>query len=438
MYKILLGISVLVLGIAAVFFLPNLRQPKEEKPSEPIAHYEVAPGYNFRVKVFAENLGQITRIKITPDGNTMLVSTLAENIYAFRKNEQGEFVKQDTPFFSLKTGLPGFPPEESGLSGMVLGADFDGSTGSPSDRRDIFLLHTAVAGEEILKNRITRITFTEKPEGVFGENPVQIFEGNTDSELSHQIQGGVGLMIQEKPHLLFNIGDAVNAKQSHDLSKEAGKVMLIQRDGSAPLGPRPYPRFPKVQAIGLRNAFDIAVNPFDPLKRFAIGDTGTDRFDRFLYGKVIDLDGKKQNPIDLRWDGSNESLEKEVPDTNTKGAPDMALHRWDPTETLDDVVFYSGGTGGIPGSNASTSYILLALWGKTGSTELTPGKAVKLGVLTGFDAQPTLELRDFIRRAPAGEGKMGHPLGVGVDPKTKIIYFGDILEGRIYKVEPLP
>ena len=431
MQKIILGIGALFLLIVAVFFFPNLRKSEEEKPPEPAAHYEVAPGYNFRVKVFAENLGQITRIRITPDGKTMLVSTLAENIYAFRKNEQGKFIKQATPFFSLKTGLPGFPPEESGLSGMVLGADFEESG-------DIFLLHTAMAGEEILKNRITRITFLEKPEGVFGENPVQIFEGNTDSELSHQIQGGVGLMIKEKPHLLFNVGDAVNAKQSHDLSKEAGKVILIQRDGSAPLGLRPYPRFPKVQAIGLRNAFDIALNPFDPLKRFAIGDTGTDRFDRFLYGKIIDLDGKKNNRIDLQWDGSNESLEREVPDTNTSGAPDMALHRWDPTETLDDIVFYPGGAGGIPEANEKESYALLALWGKTGSTELSPGKAIKLGVLSNLDTQPKFELRDFIRRAPAGEGKMGHPLGVGVDPQTKMIYFGDILEGRIYKVEPLP
>lgn len=27
-------------------------------------------------------------------------------------------------------------------------------------------------------------------------------------------------------------------------------------------------------------------------------------------------------------------------------------------------------------------------------------------------------------------------LGLAVDPKTKTIYFGDILEGRIYKVTP--
>lgn len=423
--NILLGILLLAAASIAAFLMLRRTEPEEE--ITPPA-YEVADGFNFTLSEFADRIGQVTRIRITPDGTVMLVSTLAENIYAFRK-ANGAFVRQEQPFFSLKTGLPGFPPEESGLSGMVLGADFEKSG-------DIFLLYTAAAGEEVLKNRITRITFVERPDGVFGENPAQVFEGNVDSELSHQIQGGVGLLIEGVGHLLFNVGDAVNGKNARDTKKEAGKVLLIRRDGKAPLGPRPFPATPFVQVIGLRNAFDLALDPFDPERRFALGDTGTDRFDRFLYGKIIDLTGKAVIGIDLGWDGTNESLQKNVPDLNMPGVPDMALARWDPTETVDDILFYPGGTGGIPPSGGDSSAVLFSLWGKTGSTDLGPGKKIALGRLT-HGARPKLEWREFIRRSEAGAGKLGHPLGLAYDPSDGTIYFGDILEGKMYKVGPI-
>ena len=427
MKRTLLSIIVIAVVIGIVWFAMRKAQAPANIEA-PTITYTPVDTKHFRNSLFAEKLGQMTRIRFTPDGDTMLVSTLAENIYAFRR-EGNHFVKQERPFFSLKTGLPGFPPEESGLSGMVLGADF-ANTG------DIFLLYTADAGEEKLKNRITRITFKRDGNNLIGVNPVLIFEGNTLSQPSHQIQGGVGLMINGVGHLLFNIGDAVNGKNSHDLSKEAGKIMLIERDGKAPVGPRPFPQAPKIQAIGLRNAFDLALNPFDPLSRFMLGDTGTDRFDRLIYGKIIDIQNGGGRGLDLEWDGTNDSLKKAIVDTNTSGTPEMVLHRWDPTETVNDVVFYEAGRGGIPQSNDKVSYVLLALWGKTGSTENTPGKKILLGELH-TDGQPRIELSDFIVRSEAGKGKLGHPLGLAVDPKTGDIYFGEILEGNIYKVEPI-
>ena len=426
-FVLVLAVAAVAIGGVAVW---NQRRGAE-KEAQPGVHYEVAPGFDFKVSVLAENLGQITRIRITPDGKTMLVSTLAEYIHAFRKSAAGEFVRQEQPFFSLKTGLPGFPPEESGLSGMVLGADFESSG-------DIFLLYSASAGEEVLKNRITRIAFTRQPDGTLvGEHPVQIFEANTDTQPSHQIQGGVGLMIQGQPHLMFLIGEAVDAKNARDPLREAGKVMLIQRDGRLPAGPRPFPAFPKIQAIGLRNAFDLAQNPFDSAGRFALADTGTDRFDRFIYGTFLPRPGAGIRPILLGWDGTNDSLANPLPDLNADGQPDMVLGRWDPTETVNDLAFYPGGTGGIPVSNVQESFVLMSVWGKTGSTDIAPGKKILLGTLSNLDSQPRLELRDFIRRSEAGRGKLGHPLGLAVDPLTKAVYFGDILEGTIYKVESI-
>lgn len=415
-----------VLAAAAWFWASGSMAPKvTEKPT---LNYTPVDTKHFRVSLFAENMGSLTRIRFTPDGDTMLVSTLNENIYAFHRVGD-KFVKQEKPFFSLKTGLPGFPPEESGLSGMVLGADFETSG-------DIFLLYTANEKEQ-LKNRVTRITFKRDGDDVIGTNPTLIFEGNTISQPSHQIQGGVGVMIGGVGHLMFNVGDAVEAKNAHDLSKEAGKVMLIKRDGGAPLGPRPFPQNPKIQAIGLRNAFDLALNPFDPLGRFILGDTGTGNNDRLIYGKLLDTQGKSNQGIDLQWDGNDPSLEKSILDLNTSGTPEMVLHRFAPTQTIDDAVFFEGGWGRIPKSDAKTSNVLLSIWGQTGSTNNTPGKKILLGKLDISGSQPRITLSDFIVRSELGQGKMGHPLGLAVDPKTSAIYFGDIIEGNIYKVEPI-
>lgn len=425
----------LILIIAAVGLFVAKKFDVFPAPTHQALAYEVHTPYNFKISLLASNLGQISRLRMSPDGTTLLVGTLAENIYAFRK-QNGVFVKQEKPFFNPKTNLPGFPPEESGLSGIVFGADFEMS-------KDLFLLHAARTGQtedgdEILKNRITRLRVVEHADGIYGEDPMLIFEGNVSSQPSHQIQGGTALVIQGKAHLMFNVGDTIDAQKSHDLSKDAGKVMLIQRDGSNPLGPRPYPESPNVQAVGLRNAYDIVMNPYDPEHRFAIGDTGTDRFDRLLYGKLIDMTGETNGAPDLKWDGTNESLEKPVPDVNLPWSPEMVLHRWDPTQTVNDIVFYPGGVGGIPASNDRASYALLAIWGKTGSTELAPGKEILLATFTGLGsgAQPVATLSPFIVRAEAGRGKIGHPLGVAVDPTTKTIFFGDILEGNLYKVEP--
>mgnify|MGYP003392876087 CR=1 FL=1 len=424
----IIGLVILLL-IFAGFFISGILRYKKAGESGSSLNYEVVNGYKFKISKLADNIGSISRIRITPDGSTMLVATLSGNIIAFNKIN-GEFKRQDKPFFSLKTNLPGFPPRESGLSGLVFSADFEKSG-------DVFLLYSFLEDKDVLKNRITRVHFTKEKNEAYGEAPVLIFEGNTDSETSHQIEGGVGVMVKGVSHLLFNVGDATKADNAGDLKKEAGKVMLIQRDGSSPLGERPFPDYPKIQSINLRNAFDIAFNPYDPFKRFAIGDTGMDRFDRFLYLKIADLSGMPQKGLNLAWNGTEESLQLPVKDENISGSPEGVLYRWNPTETVTDVVFYPGGTGGIPSSNANESYVLLNVWGKTGSTDIQPGKKILLGKISNLNGQPKLEINDFIRRSEAGKGKLGHPLGLSVDETTGDLFFGDILEGSIYKVEPI-
>lgn len=409
MRKLLLFIG--VVAIAGLFFI-RLQKPLfiAHRPSGSIPTYQAAADTDASVSLFDENIEQITQIDITPDGQFMLVGTLTGTVWIYHRVE-GVFVRQSDPFFVLKTSQPGFPPEEAGLTGVAFGADFDKSG-------DVFLLHSFAFEKKSFRNRVTRVTFTRRGNKVIGANPEQIFEANTPGTGSHQIQDGIGIRIENKPHLLFTIGEGFDGKQALDPKKEAGKVMIIGRDGSTPVGARPFPESPKVQALGIRNAPAIAINPKNG--KIAIGDTGPNNYDRFLYGKLYDPDGKNSHKLSFNWDGSEDSLKKGASDVYDKNK-EMVLHRWAPTETAVNIVWLDA------------ERILVALFGQTGSKNNTPGKKIMLGTLKE-GARNTITLTPLIERTPAGEGQLGHPLGLALDPIAGDIYFGDIMEGRIYKI----
>lgn len=203
--------------------------------------------------------------------------------------------------------------------------------------------------------------------------------------------------------------------------------MLIQRDGKEPMGVRPYPESPKVQALGIRNAPAIGINPKNG--KVAIGDTGPNNYDRFLYGTVFDTAGFNIQKLSFNWNGTEESLKKSAPDLYDVGK-EMVLHRWVPTETAVNIVFYENTT--LTKLKDNQQYVLVVLFGRTGEKNNTPGKKIMLGTLEE-GRQNRLLLSPLIDRAAIGEGQLGHPIGLGVDRSTGDIYFGDIMEGRIYK-----
>lgn len=372
------------------------------------------------VSLFSETVPQVTQIEITPDGSSMLAGTLPGTIWIYHKID-GAFRKQVEPFFVVKTSQPGWPPQEAGLTGIVLGADFETSG-------DVFLNYSFALEKKSFRNRILRVTFTKKGQKFIGTNPVEIFEANTPGTGSHQIQDGVGVMIAGIPHVLFTIGEGFVAERALDPKQEAGKVMLLERDGSAPAGSRPYPESPKVQAVGIRNAPAIAYDTSSG--KVAIGDTGPNNFDRFIYGSLFDPIGNNIQKLSFNWDGTEESLQKGSPDAY-EGNKEMILHRWAPTETAVNVGFYKNEK--LPKLLGSQQYILVTLFGKTGEKNNKPGKNIMLGTLS-HGQNNTLTMEPFIERVPQGEGKLGHPLGLAVDPVGKDIYFGDIIDGRIYKI----
>jgi hypothetical protein len=372
------------------------------------------------VSIFDENIEQISHMEITPDGQYLLAATLKGVIWIYHKVD-GVFQRQREPFFTLSTTQPGFPPEEAGLTGLALGADFVQSG-------DIFLTYSFAAEKKSFRNRVARVTFSHSGKKVIGTNLQQIFEAKTPGTGSHQIQDGEGVMVEGKPHFLFTIGEGFVATRALSVSEEAGKVMLIGRDGADPVGIRPFPEAPKVQAVGLRNAPAMSRNPRSG--KIAIGDTGPNNYDRFIYGGIFDTEGKKAPKLSLLWDGTEGSLQKGVADPfdNNK---EMILARWAPTETLVNIVFYENNK--LPELLPNQQYVLLDLFGRTGETVNKPGKSIMLGVLTEGNTN-TLRLLPLVERAPAGEGKLGHPIGLVADPSTGDIYFADIMESRIYTI----
>ncbi len=408
------------LGVAIYFFF--IRQQTifvTPQSSTNLPLYEsVLP--NATVSIFQENIGQVTNIKITPDNHYMLVATLSGTVWVYQK-VSGVFEKQIKPFFIVQTAQPGFPPREAGLTGMFFGADFDSSG-------DVFFTYSYVQGNKDFRNRVTRVTFRKEGDEVFGRNPEMIFEANTPGNSSHQIQDGVGVMISGRPHILFSLGEGFTAKRALDPALEAGKLILIKRDGLVADGKRPFPSSPKVQAIGIRNSPPMAYNA--DTGKIMIADTGPNNYDRLMYGKFFDANGENNKELTFNWDGTESSLLRSVLSPFDQGG-DAVLYRWAPTQTAVSVAFYNNDK--LPTLGANQQYVLVTMFGKTGSKSNEPGKKILLGTIY-HGIQDRISLAPFIQRAASGEGKLAHPIGLAVDNDTKNIYFGDIMERNIYQV----
>lgn len=422
--KLLIAALVIFFILIGYFYFTSQNKPvllpKEQTGATPL-YQGIGPVIS-KVSVLAENVPQITQIEITQDGNYMLASSLPGIIHIFHKVD-GVWQRQIDPFFKLETAQPGWPPEEAGLTGVILGADFETSG-------DVFLTYSFAAEKKSFRNRVSRVTFSKQGKKIIGKNPKLIFEANTPGAGSHQIQDGIGIMIENKPHILFTVGEGFVAERALDPKQEAGKVILIDRDGNTASGSRPFADSAKVQALGIRNAPATAYNP--KRGKIAIADTGPNNYDRFIYGTIVDKNGQNNEQLSLNWDGTEESLQKGSQDLYDPARLEMILYRWAPTETAVNILFYENER--LPQLSENQDYVLVTLFGITGETGNNPGKQVLLGTLS-HGAQNSLTFQALVERVTEGEGKLGHPLGLAVDSATKMIYFGDIIEGRIYQVE---
>lgn len=435
MKKFLLVVSVLLIVLVGFVFLKR-QKAITQKPVPSFADqifsglgYSAVDPTHFAISLFADQVPAPTRIKITPDGKHLLVTEITGQVIAFDRIG-GEWSKTSYPLLNIDTHFPGLPPEEGGLTGVVFSSDFE-------KNGKLFLLHSFKDQDGKIFNRVSLSTVSSQENRLVATPPQQIFEANTIGSDSHQITDGIALKVGGVPQLLFAVGEGFNQNTAQNPSAESGKILMISEDGSNPVGERPFAQNPKIQAIGLRNAYVLTQNPYQSanqnLQNVMIADTGPNRFDRIIYPRLFSLSGNKIQPINLGWNGDEDNLQKPIPDPNHVGIKDMVLLRLPETRTFTGLAFHPG-KGAIPKSTTEAQSILMTLYGKTGSTQNTPGKEIWLGRLSGSTTAPTLSTKPIIIRNPEAAGKMGNPIGLEIDPQTGNFFFADVVEGRIYQV----
>jgi glucose/arabinose dehydrogenase len=410
----------------------NARNTQYDGNPNMLTYRPVTP-FKASIRILASGIDQVSDLQISSDGNYLLATTLPGNVYVFEK-KAGTFIRQDQPFFSLSTSKVTMPAFQIGMTGVAFGADFATSG-------DVFLFYSedssGQAGkisesknpnQAAFKNKITRVTLSKTGKGIFGKNPATIFTGNALAAQAHQIEKGVGVMISGKPSLLFTIGDSFNAANAQNPSIESGKLMLIQRDGTAVPGKRPFPEDPKIQGISLRNGTSLSYD--SKSDRMLMTDTSNDNYDRLMSGTFFDKNGNNSLPLSFNWNGDDLSLLSPVPDLYTK-TTDTVTYRWSPSETPVNSSFYSNPI--LPKLPSDAQYVLVTTFGEPLSLSNKPGKRILLGVLHTGD-HPVVTFRGLIERTFDGKNKLGNPIGLAVDPTSKDIYFGDLMEGNIYKV----
>jgi glucose/arabinose dehydrogenase len=394
-----------------------------QEPSQALGYVAVDPAH-YEVTLVAQDLVSPTRIKITPDGNYLLVSQITGEVLAFRRTTTG-WEETPTQLTTVQTHFPGFPAEEGGLVGMTFSADY-------TQNGKLFLLYSYRDEKKIIHNQIAVTTLQVLEESLTASEPEIIFTANTPGNISHQITDGIGVHIQGKPHLLFLIGEGFKAERAQNPTQQAGKVMLIAEDGSNPSGIRPYPVDPKIQAIGLRNGYVLAQNSYLNETSVLLTDTGPDKYDRIISTQLFNAQGKAIKPINLGWTGDENGLAQAIPDPNNQAVSDMVLTRLPTTLTFTGLAFHPG-KGPIPPSDAEKQSVLITVFGKTGSTTNEPGKEIWLGQLDS-SGPSQLTTTPIIQRNPNAQNTLGNPVGLEIDPQTGNFFFADIFEGKLYQV----
>ncbi len=394
--------------------IQDIIRSEQAKQNEP--DYRPVTPYAFKVTEAAKLAPYLTDMAITPDNKYILSAALDGTVHILSIQDDGTLKAQSKPFFRIHTSNIGYPRIEIGLTGIALGADFETSG-------DVFLLYSydnESAGDTLLRggdwkarlfeNRITKVHFNKTDGGIYGTDPKLVFQGETLTSQAHQIERGAGVMIAGKPHLLFAIGDGYESSQALDLSKEAGKLMLIQADGSDPAGVRPYPDHPKIQAIGLRNGSSIR---YDAATGAALlTDTSNENYDRLISGKVFDPRGASTYPLSFNWAGDDINLlQKVYGPYDSKN--DLVSYRWSPSETpVDSLKLQDGRT-------------LVITFGETKSPRNKPGKRIVISNgKGGFEG--------LVERSPSSFNRLGNPISLEQDTRTGRIYFADFEEGKIF------
>lgn len=207
---------------------------------DPPAHFEaLPPGYRF--EAFATGLTQPTSIAFLPDGRMLIT----EQQGAIRIVEDG--VLQREPFFVVPSYTPVGPEgfSELGLVGMTVGPDANVYVYYSSDQPTRRTVLARIANDDGRGRDLTEILSMDAP-----------------PEQCCHIAGS--LRFAPDGTLFVTVGDHQLEAEAQNIEGAFGGILRINPDGSPPAD-NPFvgedEADPRRYAYGLRNAFDIAIDP---------------------------------------------------------------------------------------------------------------------------------------------------------------------------------
>lgn len=441
-------------GVAAAKHAPRTQEPLppgdtdgperavKALPEEPGSGEGAMPIYepvytgSLAISIVDSMLASPTRLKFAPGGQFLLVAQLMGEVVLY-KREGEEWRRQQQPFVTLPDlNVTG----ERGATGLFFGAEFDPAAADP-EKRDVFITYQQFM-EGRFVDRIARLTFTEQDGAYIGTDALVIYEGPEPSGPAHQVQDGMGFLYEGAPHILVAFGDAFKQDAAQDPAMEnRGKMLLMQREGSPPLGTRPYPEQPLVQAVGLRNPYGMLMLPpeLDARRRVLGMENGHVEFDRMWLLEAVDFGHEEDAPVNLGWSGSDTDASwLSVPDANapTHIKPEAVLKTLHHKHSPNGVTLHPG-KGIIPVPSPGRAVFLVTCLGDFRTTQ-TEFKLVLLGIIDNLTNQPGLTLIPIIRRSEEFRGQYGSPLDVAADPLTGDIFFIDIIRGELMRAAVNP
>jgi len=379
----------IVVGMAVWLMVPRVEQNMELAASQEYA----ATQSDRQVVKLGDGLGAVTRVKLTPDEQVMLVTNLAGDLFAFLRTQSG-WVKQEELVYHVDHGMS--LAGENGMTGLIISSQY-------RQNQNIFLTYTQRQSSGRGENTVLRLTLEQREGKYIGTNPMVVFRGNTQVLGAHQIQGGTGVVIEGKPHLLFAIGEGYQERYARELQREAGKLILIQEDGSNPLGQRPYPEFPRLQAIGIRNVYDITLDPKHSDWVY-FTQNGPSANDVVIHAPVLD-----GGQYDFNWQNENRPADLLTPLRNGAVMSEYVIRTWTVTVSPNDIAVDSDGK----------VYVTIF------SSARYPHSELVMGEWSGQE----WKWQVVAERKPGAEG--GNALGLTL-ARGGVGYFGDLRDGAVY------
>ncbi|SHH96672.1 Por secretion system C-terminal sorting domain-containing protein [Chryseolinea serpens] len=207
---------------------------------------------DFAQVLVANGISNPTAMTFAPDGRIFV----AQQSGALRVIKNGALLA--APFITLSVNDDG----ERGLIGVTLDPDFD-------TNHYLYLYHTTTEGG--IHNRITRFT-ADGDVALAGSASIVIDLDPLSAATNHN---GGAMHFGKDEKLYVAIGENANGTNAQSLETYHGKLLRLNKDGSAPAD-NPFPtgseHKKRIWAYGLRNPFTFSVHP--ETGRILVNDVG--------------------------------------------------------------------------------------------------------------------------------------------------------------------